>query len=488
MLCLPASALELPQIFSNNMMLQQQTAAKIWGWAEKGTKVTVIPSWDKKKYNTTVAEDGKWLVEINTPQASYETYTLKVKGDGETRSIENILVGEVWFCSGQSNMEMPLGGFWNCPVEGSNEVIAQSGKYRKSIRVATVERRGAQEPQKDVQVRWDESTPDKASAFSACGYFFARALTDLIDVPVGIINCSWGGSCVEGWLPKEILLTYPDGLTPIDDTDYHAKMVMYNGMLYPLAGYSIRGFLWNQGESNVGREVEYIDRFQTMTRLWRKMWNQPNDKLPIYTVEIPPYSYGDNNGDWGAKLREAQHIIAHQLENSGCVCTTDLSYPWEAQQIHPCQKRQIGERLAYMAASRDYGMTGIGAEAPEFESMKTVVASKDDQQVIAGTAVIKNPNEQGKVVQLFFSNATDGFDRLENIQGFEAAGDDGVFHPAIVWAASEWRNMENPGCFLKLVCPEVPEVKNVRYCFKNFSPGTLHNSRGLPVVPFRTDK
>lgn len=469
-------------------MLQQATEAKMWGWAKPDSKVEVSVSWDKTKYQAKAdSKSGRWEVVINTPKASYDTHTITVKGDGETVTIDNILIGEVWFCSGQSNMEMPLGGFWNCPVEGANEAIAQSGKYKRSIRCVTIEHTDALTPQDKTKGTWKTCEPENAPAFSACGYFFARTLTDILDVPVGIINCSWGGSCVEGWLPKEILKTYPDGLTPMDDADYHRKMVMYNGMLYPLAGYTIKGFLWNQGESNVGKEQEYIERFATMVNLWRKMWKQPNDNLPIYTVELPPYHYDNVNGDWAAKFREAQHKIAKTLPHSGCVCTSDLIYDYEPKQIHGTKKLEIGQRLAYMAAVRDYDVKGIAADAPEFDFMKTVEANDEDKAVIAGTPVANNPNDKGKVTYLYFKNATDGFDRLENIEGFEAAGADGTYHPAIVWAASDWRTQPQ-GCFLKLVCPEVSEVKNVRYCFKNFAIGKLHGMRGLPVVPFRTDK
>lgn len=483
---LGAHALTLPQIFSSNMMLQQQTQANVWGWAEPGSKVEVLTSWDSHKYTAKAAHDGRWTLQVSTPAASYETYSMTIKGDGEVRQIDNVLVGEVWFCSGQSNMEMPLGGFWNCPVEGANEAIAQSGRYSKSIRVATVEKKDALTPQPDVPVRWDVCGPEKAASFSACGYFFAQTLTDLLDVPVGIINCSWGGSCVEGWLPKEILETYPDGLTPIDDTDYHRKMVMYNGMLRPLAGYSIKGFLWNQGESNVGREKEYIDRFMTMTRLWRELWQQP--EAPMYTVELPPYWYDNNDGDWGAKLREAQHIIAQRLEHSGCVCTNDLVYPFEEQQIHGSKKREIGQRLAYMAATRDYGFNGVVGEAPEFLRMELADADESELRVVAGTAVAENAATKGlKTYKLYFSNSTDGFDRMMNIEGFEVAGSDLKWRPAIVWSASAWQNTATPGCFLKLCCPEVSDVVYVRYNFKNWAPGTLHNMRGLPVVPFTTE-
>jgi len=482
-----AMALELPEQIGSYMVLQQQTEARLWGWAQAKSQVNVSTSWDNQKYTVKADKSGRWELQVHTPAASYDEQSLTITGDGESRELQHVLIGEVWFCSGQSNMEMPLQGFWNCPVEGSNETIALAGRYRKSIRCATIEKKDPLTPADRVPGQWQECTPQNACRFSAGGYYFAETLTQLLDVPVGIINCSWGGSCVEGWLPKEILETYPDGLTPMDDQDYHRKMVMFNGMLNPLAGYTIKGFLWNQGESNVGREQEYIERFQTMTRLWRKMWRQDNDPLPMYTVELPGYSYGDVNGTNCADFRAAQHTIAHQLENSGCVCTADLMLPYEAEQIHGAKKREIGQRLAYLAATRDYGMSGFTSEAPEFLQMKTIDANEGDLRVIAGTAVAKNENEKGKVVCLYFSNCSDGFDRLSDIDNFEAAGEDGVWHKATVWADSEWQNTDQPGCFVKLVCPEAGTVKNVRYHYHNFISGGLMSSRGLPIVPFCTN-
>ncbi|MDY3876578.1 MAG: sialate O-acetylesterase [Prevotella sp.] len=491
---LSAEAIELPEIIGDNMVVQQEKKARLWGWAAKGHYITATASWDNTPVTATVGKDGSWTLQIPTPKASYTQHTITLREYAkrpdknqqpiEEKTLSSILVGEVWFCSGQSNMEMPLRGFWNCPVEGANETIARCGRYADAIRVATIEKRDAETPQKKVAGRWEKTTPKTAGRFSACGYYFAETVHEVLDVPVGIINCSWGGSCVEGWLPKDTLLTYPDGLTPIDDTDYHRKMVMFNGMLAPLAGYTIRGFLWNQGESNVGREIEYIDRFKTMTRLWRKMWDQPGDALPIYTVELPPYRYGDPDGDAAPKFRAAQHRIAHELENSGCVSTTDLFYTHEIDQIHGCKKREIGERLAYMALTRDYGCEGIGAEAPEYEYMEEADATQGDMEVIAGTAVEKNPNAKGKVLHLYFSNSTDGFDHMAGIEGFEARDEAGIWHKAIVWSSSAWQNVKRQGCFLSLACPEAKKITGVRYCYKNFAIGSLHNSRGLPVVPF----
>lgn len=481
-------ALDIPDIFSDNMMLQQQSEAKMWGWAKKSSTVKITTSWDGKQYSATAdKKTGRWDVKVSTPAASFTNYTITVEGDGETRVIKNVLVGEVWFCSGQSNMEMPLGGFWNCPVEGANEAIAESGKYKDCIRVATVDHQDALEPKATVGGKWDICEPVNASKFSACAYFFARTLTDLLGVPVGVINCSWGGSAVEGWMPKEILLTYPDKLVNMDNESYHRKMVMYYGMICPLAGYTIKGFLWNQGESNVGRPVDYIERFSTMTRHWREIWNQPGDKLPIYSVELPPFVYGDGiDGTTGPEFRVAQHQIPKVLENSGCVSTADLIYDHEKNQIHGCKKMEIGQRLAYMVAVKDYGMQGIVCDAPEFEFLKKVDATADDNTVIAGSKVASQ-NVSGQVLLLYFSNSTDGFDRMSDISGFEAQDADGNWHDAIVWASSSQQNDKRQGCLLKLACPEAKEIKAVRYLYKNFVKGELHNLRGLPVVPFMAE-
>lgn len=477
---LGVNALELPEIFSDNMVLQQNADAKMWGWAKPGSVIEVSVSWNNQKVYRTTGSDGRWEAEVKTPKASYDIQHITIKECEaknkkviSSQTINNVLIGEVWFCSGQSNMEMPLGGFWNCPIEGANEAIVQSGKYKKSVRVATIAKDAQQTPQKMVAGKWDICEPKNASRFSAVGYFFATTLTDMLDVPVGIINCSWGGSCVEGWLPKEILETYHDGLVPFNDFDYLQKMVMYNGMLHPLAGYTVKGFLWNQGESNIGREGEYAERFKTMVNLWRKMWapslseRAGGEALPIYTVELPPYWYDDVDGFDGPKFRDVQHQIAKELDNCGCVCTSDLIYPYEPKQIHGTKKKEIGQRLAYMALARDYDVEGVAADAPEFDYMEA--------------------HENG-VYHLYFKNAEDGFDRLSDIENFEAQGADGRWHQANVWADSAWQNVKRQGCFLKLSCPEAGEINNVRYCYHNFVVGKLHNMRGLPVVPFSTER
>lgn len=459
-----ADALQLPDIFSPDMMLQQNSNAAIWGWADPSSKVTVETSWDGKTYTVYADRTGRWDARVATPAASYTPYTVTVKDDNTTVKLDNVLIGEVWFVSGQSNMEMPLRGFWGAPIEGANKAIAESGKYRKAIRFATIPKSPALTPQDSVKGKWVECIPANAPEFSAVGYFFARELNNIIDVPVGIINCSWGGSKVEGWLPADILKQYPDinladatGEGENNTPDYLRPMIMYNGMLHPLMGYTVRGFLWNQGESNVGAHADYPSRFATMMKHWRDNWGQ--GELPVYCVEVPPYFYGNEKETVGALLRESQHKSVEVTPNSAIVCTTDLVVPGTSYQIHPQKKEEIGERLAYLAAVRDYGVGGIGCYSPEFESMEV----------------------NGNKAVLHFTNGFDGLTPERDMQGFEVAGEDRVFYPA------EARQIYSNRCDVEVSSDKVDKIVAVRYCFYNWAPGTIHDMRGLPLVPFRTD-
>lgn len=462
-----AWALELPEQIGDNMVLQQQTQAKLWGWAQPQSTVSVTTSWNGVTYETITASNGRWELKVQTSEASYTNHTITIKGDNEERVLNNVLLGEVWFCSGQSNMEMPLRGFWNCPVEGASEAVSTSGHYNKSIRMCTIPTTRKLTPADKVKGDWKQCNPKNANNFSALAFFFARSLTDMLDVPVGIINCSWGGSTVEGWLPKDTLLTYPDGLTPVSKADYHERMVMFNGMLNPLAGYTIKGFLWNQGESNVGFEQQYLDRFKTMVRLWRKMWNQANDPLPIYTVELPGYWYDKIEGEDGARFRNVQHQIANELENCGCVSTTDLTYDFEPKQIHGRKKLEIGERMARMVAARDYGFEGFDAEMPELRKIKI----------------------KGNVIRLYFTHAGDGFDRMTNVEGFEVCCADGKWTKVEARAGHDWHDREDLDCYIRLnVTMDPNTVKKIRYRHHNFNfDYAVKNMWGLPVVPFCID-
>ena len=227
--------------------------------------------------------------------------------------------------------------------------------------MANINRCGNYEPQDRVAGKWLESKPANAAEFSAVAFFFARSLTEILDVPVGIINCSLGGSKVEGWMPKWKLDEYPDRdvekekATPDSVLQLWERInVMYNAMLHPLAGYTIKVFLWNQGEANVGQHTVYPERLRDMVQIWRDEWKQ--GELPFYYVEIPAWNYGDPDGATAALFRECQHKAADIIPNSGFVSTTDLIYPHEINDIHGTKKEEIGERLSFMAAARTYGI------------------------------------------------------------------------------------------------------------------------------------
>ena len=243
--------------------------------------MSVRVSWSDRVYTVKSDASGKWLAKVQTPAATYEAQSITFS-DGEETQLRNILIGEVWFCSGQSNMEMPLNGFWNCPIEGANETIATASQW-KGIRVATVEKNGQLKPVETCKGSWKVSNPENAPMFSATAFHFAMMMNRVLDVPIGIINCSWGGTTVEGWLPESIVKNYPDidlkrdirKEEPHDWWHYLSPVIMYNGMLKPLQNYTIKGFLWYQGESNVGHP-DYAERLKTMVDLWRSEWGLAN--------------------------------------------------------------------------------------------------------------------------------------------------------------------------------------------------------------------
>ena len=449
----------LPDILSDNMVLQQNIGVKLWGKANPNSVVKVQPSWVKMTTTVKTDSQGNWQANIQTPQASFTPQTLTFS-DGEVLTLKNILIGEVWLASGQSNMEMPLNGFWNCPIKGANETIALSGQ-NKGIRFATVPKTPAYEPQETVASKWMESNPNNSAWFSATAYHFAQTLYHSLDVPVGIIVCSWGGSRVESWTNRQILETYPDiDLTKkgIEDVqEWKRPLVMYNGMLKPLSNYTIKGFIWYQGESNVGKEDVYAQRFATMVELWRKDWGLGN--LPFYYAEIAPWIYGDGElGTSGALLREAQFKSQFIIPNSGMISTNDLVEEYEKTNIHPKNKTDVGKRLAYLALNQTYEFKNITAHGPEYKSMEV---------------------KDGKII-LSFNYAPDGFNRENDIRGFEICGSDKVFLPATA-------KLDNNNLKIILSNDQIPVPVAARYGFRNFQPGNLANTRELPVVPFRTD-
>ena len=459
----------LPHIISDNMVIQQQTEVRLWGWAQPGKTVKVTASWNSEAATAKAGKDGRWLVKVKTPKAGYEPLTITFD-DGEPLTIGNVVAGEVWVCAGQSNMEMPVKGFGQCPVKDYNYHVldAALSKGVRSVKIPSVM---SSRPQDDAQCEWRQCSPKTVGEFSATGYFFARLLSRTLDIPVGIIEANKGGSRVESWLTKENLEKYTDD--PTDSVEISRKWAQYdylrsllwgNGTFNPILNYTVKGILYYQGCSNVGDPGDqYSQRLKLLVEQWRSQFAL--GEIPFYFVQIAPFQYGDGlDGTSGALLREQQWKAAQIIPNSSLVCINDLVYPYEYSQIHPAQKQPVGERLAFTALNRDYGYETVNYKSSSYKDM-----------------TIKNDTVFIHTQDNYWCEAP-----FEGIQGFEVAGADKVFHPAE--AHHFWR----PGGgywdeALIVVSPEVKQPVAVRYCFRNFQLGNVKNGAGLPLFPFRTD-
>lgn len=454
--------LKLSRLHTDGMVLQQNTEAKIWGTTTPDTQVIVTPSWDGKAYKCKADAEGNWHIYIGTPAGSYNAYTLTVKGDGETVKIGNVLVGEVWMASGQSNMEMPMRGFYSCPVENAADFIT-AAPARDKIRMITVPIRQSYEPLDDFEGSWQGADPNTVPDMSATAYFFARKLNEVLDIPVGVVAFAYGGARVESWTPKEILETYPDENLEREVIEamehYQRPYLAYNAMFWPVKGYTAKGFIWYQGCSNVGKHLQFPERMSTLINHWRSWWNDDKAEMPFYMVEIAPYRYGSHDGvSYASLLREAQHKVAETVPNCGIVVTNDLVYSYEIDNIHPAMKQPVGERLAYWALNRDYGFNRVACENPRAVNC---ISLKD-----------------GAAIGVELSNCWTGLNRVIEIEGMEVAGNDGIFNP-VTSVGYDWQNHR-----LIISSEAVPTPTQVRYGWGDFNPGNLKNAEGLPLAPF----
>lgn len=460
---------KLPHIICDNMVLQQQTEARLWGWAEPGKTVKVITSWNDAITTAKVDNDGQWLVKIETPKASYEPLSITFD-DGEPITIHNVVTGEVWVCAGQSNMEMPVKGFWQCPIKDYNRMVIDAANHTgiRSVKIPSVM---SAEPLNDALCQWKICSSNTVGDFSATGYFFARTMHQALNIPIGLIEANKGGTRVESWLTKENLQKYTTD--PTDSVaicnrwkqyDYHRSMLWGNGTFNPILNYTVKGILFYQGCSNVGDPGDqYSQRLKLLVAQWRSQFGL--GEIPFYFVQIAPYAYDDDLcGTNSALLREQQYKAAQMIPNSSLICTNDLVYPYEFSQIHPTQKREVGERLAYTALNREYGFETILYKSSSFKDM-----------TIKGDAAYIHLQDN------YHSDAP-----FEDIQGFEIAGDDKVFYPAK--AQHFWQPGGNYWDeAIKISSPKVKTPVAVRYCFKNFQIGNVKNGANLPLFPFRTD-
>ncbi|MDR1555646.1 MAG: sialate O-acetylesterase [Tannerellaceae bacterium] len=452
---IPARAeIKLPAVFSDNMVLQQQSQVAVWGWAKAHSNVSVTCSWNKKTYSAKSDSKGCWKLNVQTPQATYTPFTLTIS-DGKAVSLKNVLIGEVWICSGQSNMEMPMKGFYNQPIEGGPEAIAHS--YNRGIRCFTVQRASKASPQDDCSGRWEIADAQTVPYFTATGYFFGRLLNQALDVPVGLIHTSWGGSSIEAWMTPESLKDIPGKPIPRADTDIKipnaSPTVLYNGMIKPLEGYGIRGAIWYQGESNRDEPELYVTMFDKMLRGWREIWGV--GEFPFYYCQIAPYNYG--GGRNSGYIREAQ-AKGMLTPNTGMVVLMDAESP---DCIHPPKKKDAGERLALWALARTYGLEKIHYHSPEVKSVD-----------IEGRVVIVSFD--------LFGSSTGLTTKGKELRNFKLAGKDKHFHEAKAALS---------GDKVYVFSPQVPEPVAVRYCFDDTSATELFTVEGnLPVSSFRSDE
>ncbi|MCM4174003.1 sialate O-acetylesterase [Arenibacter sp. TNZ] len=441
--------IELPAFFGDHMVLQQKDNVSIWGTDKPGGKIIIKGSWGAES-TASVNSKGQWKLKINTP--SYGgPYTLNIKGSNEV-TLKNVMIGEVWLCSGQSNMEMPVKGFDNQPIDDSGETILNS--KNSQIRLFTVKRAASLEPLEKVEGLWAEATPATVRDFSATAYFFGKKLNTLLNVPIGLIHTSWGGSSVEAWMEKEAFSEFKNIELPKERPDkglHQTPTLLYNAMINPLIGYGIKGAIWYQGESNRNRAEEYSRLFPTMIKTWRKKWQR--DEFPFYFVQIAPYGYNDGNAGF---VREAQLHTMKTVENTGMAVTMDIG---DCDYIHPREKKLVGDRLALWALSKDYGIDGIAFSGPVYKEIDEI--------------------KEGKI-QLSFNYTDNGLSSYgQTLTGFEIAGADKVFHPA--------EAKINGNKSLSVWSSQVSQPVAVRYAFKNCESGSLFNTEGLPASSFRTD-
>lgn len=448
---------KLPDLIASNMVLQRGTTVSLWGWADPGEKFSISCSWLKAPVRVVADQAGAWRVAVATTNST-KPQSIQISTASQVISLDNILFGEVWLCSGQSNMEMPVSGFQAQPAYGSQETIVNAGD--EDIRLFTVEKTASLSPENMMgpNTGWKKASPESVANFSAIGYYFGKHLHDILKVPVGLIHSSWGGSIVEAWMSKE-------SLSPIKEIDLknvdlkrgnRFPTVLFNAMIQPLLPYTIKGAIWYQGEGNVGQAEQYKLLFPAMVKDWRARWGIGD--FPFYYVQIAPFRYGQQNRmtdpNNAALLREAQAQCLDLIPNSGMAVTMDIG---TERVIHPPNKKEVADRLLYNALHKTYGYHSIEFSGP----MPDTISIKD------------------KGIYVSFKHAEKGLYASGKLDGFEIAGNDKIFYPA------EAAILQANKVFVK--SDKVQEPVAVRYAFRSWVVGTLFNNYFLPATSFRTD-
>ncbi len=445
---------KLASVLGDNMVLQRNTEVQLWGTAQPNEKLSITTGWNSVKTKLVANENGKWLVKVKTTEAG-GPYNITIATYKEKLILKNILLGEVWICSGQSNMEMPVAGLGGGQLtNGANEFIFDADN--DNIRLFNVKKASVSTPQDSCTGQWAVASSESVASYSAVGYLYAKKLQQKLHVPIGMICSCWGGSTIEAWMDKETIAQFPAALKRSTQEKTQAQQkasCLYNGMIAPIVNYTIKGALWYQGESNQHNYKEYAAEQASMVASWRKDFGVGN--FPFYFVQIAPFAYVNSKGLISALQRDEQLKSMALIPNSGMISTFDIG---EEKCIHPAEKATVANRLAYWALSETYGCKGLAYKMPTF----------------------KNLTVKDSVAILKFDNAPNGFSTFgKEVECFEVAGSDSIFYPAKLIIDKE----------VKVVSTNVKAPVAVRYGFCNFpkTKGYLYNTAGLPVPSFRTD-
>lgn len=452
----------LPSIFGNHMVLQRNQKDRVWGKASLGLEEKVTVRIADQTKTATPDADGKWSVTLD-PLPAGGPYKMTVEGKN-TITFDDVLVGEVWVCSGQSNMQLDLNAANDADLE------SLTAKYPK-IRLISVPAVGTQEPKDDFRGKWELCTPQTARYFSAIGFLFGRTLHQALDVPVGLIDDSWGGSACEAWVRRDILEKDPmygplmkNWQRMEKEPEKHRNEMagnarpgnIYNGVLKPTIGYGIKGAIWYQGESNAGRAYQYRDLFPLMIQSWRNEWGIGN--FSFYWVQLAdflPEKPEPGESAW-AELREAQTMTLDRLPKTGQAVIIDIG---EGKDIHPKNKQGVANRLARLALANDYGIP-VPSQSPRYQSMEK-----------SGNKIVLKFAHAGAGLQTFDVNEP---------RGFSIAGSDKKF----VWAKARIAGNDT----IEVWSDEVSEPAAVRYAWADNPVCNVYGRDGLPLTPFRTDE
>jgi sialate O-acetylesterase len=456
--CWPAPAqIKLPAVISDGMVLQRGAFARIWGWGRPGETIEIAPSW--KPAIPGVAVGGarpSWFATIQTPPEGGGPYTLTITGsESGAVVVRDVLVGEVWLASGQSNMEMPVGdqGGGYRGVRNWQDEVEKADHPR--IRLFNVTNVASRMPLPDCRGSWKMCGSESVRTFSGTAYFFGRALEEALRVPIGLITADWGGTPAEAWTSEDGLrgVGYAAASRPASQgaaPSQHAPSALYNGMIAPLTPFTIRGVIWYQGESNRARAAQYRTLFPAMIADWRKKFDLGD--FPFYYVQIAPFEYKDAPANSTA-LREAQRA-ALSVPNTGMVVTTDIGNPTD---IHPDDKQEVGRRLSLWALAKTYGRKDLVCSGPLYRSMKV----------------------EGAAIRIAFDHVGGGLSSGgKPLACFEIAGEDRAFVAATAVI---------DGASVVVSSPAVLAPVAVRFASGHAPEPNLMNAEGLPASPFRTD-